>query len=249
MRAIIIDDEKLSLATLSKMLDLNCPEIEVIGKHQRPAAGLEAIRNEKPDIVFLDIEMPGMNGFDLLNSLDKIDFDVIFTTAYDEFALRAFKVSAMDYLLKPIDSEDFIQAIDRLNKSIANPTMNSQIQLLLNNLKKEDHKKTIRIPTSEGFEIIEVKDIIHCNADTSYTHLYTTNSKLLVSKPIKYFEDLLKDANFFRIHNSHLVNINHVKKYTKGKGGYVTMSNNTAIDVSTRKKEEFLLVWLISLFF
>ena len=115
-----------------------------------------------------------------------------------------------------------------------------QIKMLLSNLKKEDRKKTIRIPTSDGFEIIEIQDIIHCEADTSYTHIYTTHNKYLVSKGIRFYEDLLKDVNFFRIHNSHLVNVDHVKKYTKGKGGYVTMSNNKTIDVSTRKKEDFL---------
>jgi two-component system LytT family response regulator len=146
----------------------------------------------------------------------------------------------MDYLLKPIDSDDFIGAIKRLKKRISASDTKAQIKMLLNNLKKEDHKKTIRIPNLDGFEIVEISDIIHCQAETSYTHIFTEHQKFMVSKGIKFYEDLLKDANFFRIHNSHLVNINHVKKYTKGKGGYVTMSNNSTIEVSTRKKEEFL---------
>lgn len=240
IRAIIVDDEQHCTDRVLKLVSSFDSNIEVIATCNTVDDAVTKTNTLNPDLVFLDIEIHDKTGFDYLEQLGDYDFNLIFTTAFNNFAIKAFKYSAMDYLLKPIDRDDFINAINRLNKQVASKDTEVQIKMLLSNLKKEDQKKTIRIPTSDGFEIIEISNIIHCEADTSYTHIYTKDNKYLVSKGIRFYEDLLKDVNFFRIHNSHLVNVDHVKKYTKGKGGYVTMSNNTTIDVSTRKKDDFL---------
>ncbi|WP_040253571.1 LytR/AlgR family response regulator transcription factor [Psychroserpens mesophilus] len=240
IKTLIIDDEQHCIDRVKKLINNHTDNLQIVGTSSTVDDALKKTIALNPDLVFLDIEIHDKTGFDYLEQLGEFDFNLIFTTAFNNYAIKAFKYSAMDYLLKPIDSDDFIGAIKRLNKRISATDTESQIKLLLNNLKKEDHKKTIRIPTLDGFEIVEIGDIIHCQAETSYTHIFTTQKKHMVSKRLKFYEDLLKDAHFFRIHNSHLVNINHVKKYTKGKGGYVTMSNNSTIDVSTRKKEEFL---------
>lgn len=240
IRTLIIDDEQHCIDRIKKLIQDYGTNLNLITTCSTVEEGIKATNAFNPDLVFLDIEIHDKTGFNYLEQLGDFNFNLIFTTAFDNYAIKAFKYSAMDYLLKPIDKDDFIGAISRLEKRINESDTELQIKMLLSNLKKDDSKKTIRIPTLDGFEIIEIKDIVHCQAETSYTHIYTDTNKYLVSKGIKFYEDLLKDANFFRIHNSHLVNIDHVKKYTKGKGGYVTMSNNTTIDVSTRKKEDFL---------
>lgn len=240
IRTLIIDDEQHCIDSIKKLIDNYGKNLDIVATCSTVEDAIKMTNSLNPDLVFLDIEIHDKTGFDFLEQLGEFDFHLIFTTAFDNYAIKAFKYSAMDYLLKPIDKDDFIGAIDRLNKRINSSDTEVQIKMLLKNLKKEDSKKTIRIPTLDGFEILEISEIIHCQAETSYTHIFTEQQKFMVSKGIKFYEDLLKDANFFRIHNSHLVNINHVKKYTKGKGGYVTMSNNSTIDVSTRKKEDFL---------
>jgi len=240
IRTLIIDDEQHCIDRIEKLINDYGKNLNIIATCSTVEDALKKTDALNPDLVFLDIEIHDKTGFDYLEQLGEFDFHLIFTTAFDNYAIKAFKYSAMDYLLKPIDNDDFIKAIERLNKRVSAADTEVQIKMLLNNLKKEDHKKTIRIPTLDGFEILEIRNIIHCQAETSYTHIFTEQQKYMVSKSIKFYEDLLKDANFFRIHNSHLVNINHIKKYTKGKGGYVTMSNNSTVDVSTRKKEEFL---------
>jgi two-component system LytT family response regulator len=240
IKTLIIDDEQHCIDSIKNLIDNYGKNLNIVATCSTVEEAIEKTNLLNPDLVFLDIEIHDQTGFDYLEQLGEFDFNLIFTTAFNNYAIKAFKYSAMDYLLKPIDSDDFIGAIKRLKKRISASDTKAQIKMLLNNLKKEDHKKTIRIPNLDGFEIVEISDIIHCQAETSYTHIFTEHQKFMVSKGIKFYEDLLKDANFFRIHNSHLVNINHVKKYTKGKGGYVTMSNNSTIEVSTRKKEEFL---------
>lgn len=240
IKTLIIDDEQHCIDSIKRLIDNYGKNLDIVAACSTIEDAIKMTNSLSPDLVFLDIEIHEKTGFDYLEQLGKYDFNLIFTTAYNNYAIKAFKYSAMDYLLKPIDKDDFIGAIERLNKRLNAADTEMQIKILLNNLKKENQKKTIRIPTSNGFEIVEIADIIHCQAETSYTHIFTKNDKFLVSKGIRFYEDLLKDANFFRIHNSHLVNVNHVKKYTKGKGGYVTMSDNSNINVSTRKKEDFL---------
>lgn len=240
IRAIIVDDEQHCTDRVLKLVSSFDSNIEIIATCNTVDDAVKQTNALNPDLVFLDIEIHDKTGFDYLEQLGDYNFNLIFTTAFNNFAIKAFKYSAMDYLLKPIDRDDFVKAIERLNKQLSSKDTEVQIKMLLSNLKKENHKKTIRIPSNNGFDIIEISEIIYCEADTSWTHIYTKDKKYTVSNGIGYYDDLLKDVNFFRIHNSYLVNVDHVKKYTKGKGGYVTMSNNTAIDVSTRKKEDFL---------
>jgi two-component system LytT family response regulator len=179
-------------------------------------------------------------GFDLLTRLKDINFEVIFTTAYTEYAIKAFKFSAIDYLLKPIDIEDLKKAVGKVEKRVNN-NMNSRLKELVQNLKfgsAESYK--LALPTLEGLVFIKINDIIYCEASSNYTQIYTSEGKYLVSKTLKEYDELLSDHNFFRIHNSYLININSIKKYVKGDGGYVVLNDNTSLDVSKRKKEAFL---------
>lgn len=240
IKALIVDDEQHCIDRVVKLLSDFDSKIEIVGTCNTVKDALDTAKKLQPDLVFLDIEIHNETGFDFLEQLGIYDFNVIFTTAFDNYAIKAFKYSASDYLLKPIDKDDFIDAIHRLHHRLHQNDAEVQIKTLLSNLNKEDKKKTLRIPTSNGFKILEIENIIHCEADTSYTHIHTKTEKVLVSKPIKFYEELLKDANFFRVHNSHLVNVDHVVKYTKGKGGYVTMSNNDSISVSSRRRDDFL---------
>jgi len=240
IKTLIVDDEQHCIDSIKKLILSHAKNLEIVATCSTVTDALEKTNALQPDLVFLDIEIHNQTGFDYLESLSGYNFNVIFTTAFNDYAIKAFKYSAMDYLLKPIDKHDFIDAMHRLEKRMHPLNNTQQIKILLENLQKEDKKKTIQIPTSMGFEVLQIENIIHCKADTSYTHIHTKTNKILVSKPIKHFEALLADANFFRVHNSHLINIAHVTKYTKGKGGYVTMSNNDSIDVSTRRKEAFL---------
>lgn len=244
IRTLIVDDEEHCRDRIVKLITDYGQNLEIIATCSTVDEALIKTKTLRPDLVFLDIEIHDKTGFEYLEQLERYNFNLIFTTAFDNYAIKAFKYSAMDYLLKPIDSDDFINAMARLNKKSNSIDSDLRINALIKNLKSDEKKKTITIPTSNGFEILEIIEIIHCKADTSYTYIQTTTDKILVSKPIKFYEDLLKDLNFFRIHNSHLVNIEHIKKYTKGKGGYVTMSNNDHIDVSTRRKEGFLKLFM-----
>ncbi len=178
-------------------------------------------------------------------NISGINFEIIFTTAYESYALKAIKFSALDYILKPIDADDFKKTVKRLKEKLIQTNLSERLKVLFHNLNSNDSSKKITIPTSEGLTFLDITDIIYCEADASYTHIFTTNqTKITVSKPLKHFEKLLFDNHFFRIHNSHLINLKHIKNYTKGKGGYVTMNNNTAIDVSTRQKNEFLKLFI-----
>jgi two-component system LytT family response regulator len=243
IRTLIVDDEQHCINRLHKLISDYNNKLDIIATSSTVKDALIQAQALKPDLVFLDIEINDKTGFDFLEQIGTYNFKVIFTTAFNNYAIKAFKYSALDYLLKPIDKDDFKNSIERLEKNINASENGLQIKMLLDNLQKENKKRSIRIPTSNGFEILEIIDIIHCEADTSYTYVHTKDDSILVSKPLKYFEELLNDANFFRIHNSSLINIDHVKKYTKGKGGYVTMSNNASLNVSTRRKEAFLNIF------
>jgi two-component system LytT family response regulator len=241
MRAIIVDDEKLSVKTLSKMLGSHCPDVQLIGAFNKPVEALAAIKAGRPEVLFLDIEMPGMNGFDLLETLDEINFDVIFTTAYDEYALKAFKVSAMDYLLKPIDEEDRVVAVNKLKQRQEHRISQQHMELLLTNLNSENNFPKLAIPSLEGLEFVNVEDILHCEADRNYTTIHTTQGDQFVfSKTLKEIEKLLPVQDFFRTHQSHLVNLRHVKKYIRGSGGELVLNNGAHIRVAKAKKEALM---------
>ena len=241
IKAIIVDDEQHCINALLKLVEPLSDAIKITDTFNSVDAALQVVHEISPDLVFLDVQINDKTGFDFLKELETIPFEVIFTTAHEKYAVQAFKFSAVDYLLKPIDEDDFTQAISKLNLKIEAKDFSKKVKSLLSNVTKNDGQKRITIPTSEGLEFLDVADIIRCESDVNYTTIYTNDKRsLVVSKTLKWFETLLQNAGFFRIHNSHLINLSYIKKYTKGKGGYVTLSDDSNIEVSTRKKEGFI---------
>lgn len=240
MKAILVDDEKNALEMLEWMLQKNCPEVEIIAMCDSPLDGLEKIKALKPDVIFLDIEMPQLNGFDLLERLGKHESDVIFTTAYNQFAIKAFKVCALDYLLKPIDPEDLKAAVQKVQHKSSKMSP-EQLDLLLSYMKPEKPKsRRIALTATDHLIFVETEKIIYCESDSNYTIFFLTDGqKVIVSKTLKDVEEILEGSDFFRIHASYLINMKHVSKFTRGDGGYVVMSNNQHITVSRKKKDEF----------
>lgn len=240
LKALIVDDELKARENLQILLHDFVEGVEVVSLCENIAEATDAVRLHGPDVVFLDIQLQRETGFDLLTKLKEINFEVIFTTAYTEYAIKAFKFSAIDYLLKPIDIEELKKAVARVEKRVSN-NMTGRLTQLVQNLKQgssENYK--IALPTLDGLVFVKISDILYCEASSNYTQIFTTEEKYLVSKTLKEYDDLLSDHNFFRIHNSYLININSIKKYVKGEGGYVVLNNDTSLDVSKRKKEAFL---------
>ncbi len=239
LTAIIIDDEaKGRMALKQKLLDY-CEEIQWAGEAENGIEGIKLIEKIHPDIVFLDIEMPRMDGFEMLHRLPEKNFHIIFTTAYDQYAIKAIKYAAFDYLLKPIDIEELKIAVSKIH---SRPQIHTgkKLELLDQNLLKNNFNK-IAISTLEGLLFFNISDIIHLEANSNYTTIYFTNRpKLLASRTLKDFEELLPTDIFFRTHHSHLINLNYIKRYIKGDGGQIELQNGNYVDVSRRKKEEFL---------
>jgi two-component system LytT family response regulator len=241
MKSIIVDDEMKSRESLRILIQDFCEDVEVVALCQNVAEGIEAIDQHSPDIVFLDIQMQRETGFDLLTKIKEIKFEVVFTTAYSEYAIKAFKFSAIDYLLKPIDIEDLKKAIQKVEKKL-NGDISGRLQQLIQNLKQttpENYK--LAIPTAEGLSFVKVNDIVYCEASSNYTEIFMADGrKHLVSRTLKEYEEMLESYDFFRIHHSYLINLNAIKKYVRGEGGYVIMNNDKSLDVSKRKKDSFL---------
>jgi two-component system LytT family response regulator len=240
--AVIIDDEPKNVKLMRSILTEFCPEVHVLGDAINSNDGKELIRQKKPELVFLDIEMPYGNGFDLLNALMPVDFEVIFVTAFDKYMLQALKYSALDYLLKPVNIDELKTSIQNAKVRIRRNSINQQLNVLLENFKKhEPGLKKIAIPNAEGFDCALVDDIIRCEAQGAYTWIHLNDSKkILVCRPLKDYESLLPEDIFFRIHNSHLVNLNYIKRYNRGRGGFIELDDGTIIEVATRRKDEFL---------
>ena len=243
--ALIVDDEKRHHETLGKMLSNFCPEIEVIGNASNVQEAIDLIQKKQPDLLFLDIEMPGGNGFTLFDNFEEPPFEVIFTTAHDLYAINAIKYAALDYLMKPVNIKELQEAVARAAKVLSkkdNSVGREKINVLKSNLKLEDKRFTkIALPSSDGIDFIEAESIIRAEAERSYSNFYLENGKkILVSKPLKEYEALLEQCNFFRVHKSHMINLAHLEKYVKGKGGYVIMKDGSHVDVSVRKKDDLL---------
>lgn len=241
-KAIIIDDEQHCIDTLSWQLEKYCPEIELQQSFSASLKGLEYLNSNSVDVVFLDIEMPELNGFDLLKAVNQVNFQVIFTTAYDEFALKAFKASAVDYLLKPIDKSDLQAAVQKLNKAGDSSAYLQQIETLFTNLNNQQQGNgKIALPTLEGLHFVNSSEILYCTSDSNYTNIFLQDGqKLLVSKTLKEIEAMLGGFGFLRIHHSHMINLNKISKYLKGDGGYVVMDDGKSLSVSRARKEAFL---------
>jgi len=242
IKTLLVDDENGSREALAMLLEKHCPIIEIVAKADSMITALTAIQKYEPELVFLDIEMPNGGGFDLLEKIKDIDFDVVFITAYDHYAIKAIKFSAVDYLLKPVDAEDLIQAVKRVEeKRLNKKTLVDKYQVLLSNVKPETKLKKVAIPDGDGLVFISLTDIIRCDSDGNYTYFILNNGKkIMSSRTLGEYEEMFEGENFFRVHRSHLVNLDHVKKYIKGEGGYVVLSDNSQVEGSRRKKIEFL---------
>ena len=237
-------------STSKKLVQLNCPEVTVVNTLNSIETGIKSIKEDKPDLVFLDIQMPNASGFDLLNQIDKIDFEIIFVTAHDSFAIRAFKYAAVDYLLKPIKVTELIDAVYRAGERIKSNQSQDHVKFMLEKVspaKKIFVNNKILLPTLGGYNIIEVSEITYCKSESNYTRFHFTDGKnLVVSKTLKEFESILIENNFFRIHRSYIINLNCIAKYNKGKGGEVVMKDGAILEVSREKKEEFLKLFSIT---
>ncbi|MBS1668530.1 MAG: response regulator transcription factor [Bacteroidetes bacterium] len=242
IRTVIIDDEYRNISILKAVVSKFCPELQVIADARDAREGFEIISLHKPDLLFLDIEMPYGNAFDLLDKLMPIDFEVIFVTAFNEYALKAFRYSAIDYLLKPVSIVELKKSVERAVKRINDREANDNLKNLMHNFRAQtDIGKKIAIPNKEGMVFIPVADIIRCEASGSYTNLFLKGvGKVVSSKSIKEYEDLLPTALFFRVHHSHIINMGEIKKYHRGRGGEVEMTDGVKIDVAVRRKDEFL---------
>lgn len=242
LKALLIDDEAHCVERIKKLLIPYENTLQLLGVFTTVSEGITAIETLEPDVVFLDIQIHDQTGFELLDQLKNINFEVIFTTAHNNYAINAFKYSALDYLLKPITKADFDAALEKLQQKNSLEETANKLTVLFHNLTAQtDGLKKMAIPTLEGFVFAEISEIIRCESDGNYTHIILKNSeKITASKTLKYFEDVLPTRNFFRIHKSHLINLNYVEKYLKGKGGYVHMNDGKDIEVAVRRKESFL---------
>jgi len=240
--AVIIDDEKKCISLLKHLIENHCSDITIVAEAENAAQGLQAIQQHNPNLVFLDIEMPDKTGFELLSSLPTINFDIIFTTAYNHYAIKAIRFSALDYLLKPVDLDELKSALARLTKKHAPKEYKENVEMLVSNIRSQQPAfSRITLSTQDGLVILHVDEIIYCEASGTYTFFYLKNKeKIIVSKTLKEYEELLHNHHFLRVHNSFLINLNEVKKYIKGDGGSVIMSNGDEVYVSKRRKEEFL---------
>lgn len=241
IKCVIVDDENNCLEMLEWLLKTYAPSVSIAAMCNSAEKGIAAIREHRPDVVFLDIEMPRMNGFDMLEKFGKLDFDVVFTTAYDQFAIKAFKYSALHYLLKPVDPEDLAETVRRIEGKRSIPSR-EQIDLLFQSVQ---HRKAtpprIALTTGDGMIFVATQDILYCEAESNYTSVVLSNGrKVVVSRVLKDIDEALSGPDFFRIHNSFLINLNRIRRFVRGEGGYVVMDNDVAITISRSRRQEFM---------
>ncbi|REG92845.1 LytR/AlgR family response regulator transcription factor [Algoriphagus antarcticus] len=243
IQAIVIDDEEKGRESLVYSIEKYCPEVEIIAVCRGPEEGIQMIESLKPSLVFLDIQMPVLSGFDVLSRLSPIDFEVIFVTSYDKYAIKAIRFSALDYLLKPIDVDELIQAVRRAKENSSNREESGhRYESVLHNINRTQGKiERLAIPTLDGIDFFQVEEIIYLQASGSYTSIFLSGKRnQLVSKNLKDFEVMLINQGFCRVHNSYLINMKHVLKYIKGEGGYVILTDDHHVDISRRRKDIFL---------
>lgn len=241
LKAIILEDEEDSRKLLSGFLKDYCPQIHLVADTDRVSSALDAISTFQPDLVFMDIQLSGETCFDLLDRLDERNFEIIFTTAYDSYMLKAIKLSAIDYLLKPINVPELKAAIEKAEKKRNQLGFNKSLEVLINNFRNnmQDHK--IAITSNDGYVFVKISNILYLKSEGAYTYFFLKpNEKIVTSKNIKEYEDLLADHNFFRIHKSYIINMAEVTRYVRGEGGSVVMSDKATFDVSRRRKDDFL---------
>lgn len=237
LKAIIIEDEAIGRDILRNYITKYCPNVQLLGEADNIKYGQKLIEEHELDLVFLDVEMPYGNGFDLLEKIENQTFETIFVTAYDHYAIEALNNQATYYLLKPISIDELIKAVNLVEEI---KTKEQTLENTVLTTKSITNLNKITIPQQDGFEVVSVKDILFCKADDNYTEIYFENTKKVVSKTLKHFDDLLKESGFARVHKSYLVNVNEIVKYKKGKGGSVLLSNGKEIMVSASKKANLL---------
>lgn len=242
IRTIIIDDEQHSIdALLWEIEGLPQPQLDVLTTCTSAAAGLEAIRQHQPDLVFLDIAMPHINGIEMLRQCQRVNFDVVFTTAYDQYALEAFKLNALDYLLKPVERSALSEALDRHQSRREGSAIAEKLEQLFHHFRLKDPAfQKIALPTLEGLEFVRVQEIVRCESDSNYTSIFLNNGQRhFIARTLKEVEDMIASPHFFRVHKSHLVNMNFVQRYIRGKDGYLILEDGVSVPVSRNKKEGF----------
>jgi two-component system LytT family response regulator len=239
LKAIIIDDEPDCVQLMTLQLKAHCPQVRVVLQTTQPEEGLEAIRDMEPDLVFLDVEMPRMNGFSLLEKLEEISFSLIFVTAYNEFALKAFRFSALDYLLKPVNTAHLCEAVRKAEKR--HRVDGRQLDMLRHQLKEGQLPSKIAVPSGSGVVFVELKELVYCEADSNYTRLFLVNGKnYLLSKTLREVQGVLEERNFLRVHRQYLVNLEHIKMYHKGDGSYLVMTGDVSLPVAKNQKDRLV---------
>jgi len=242
LKAIIVEDEEASRETLANYVTKYCPDVELMAQADSVKTGIEAIKTYNPDIVFLDVEMPYGNGFDLLDKIDEINFATVFVTAFSNYAIKALNISASYYILKPVDIDELIMAVEKIKEEKKNNNHSFYSKILAENLQntnKQEHK--IVLPLMDGFEVIRVKDVIRIKANDNFSDFHLTDgSRKVICRTLKHYEELLSDFEFLRVHKSHLVNLQYIKRYIKGKGGQLIMTDNSEVEVSQNKKKQLL---------
>lgn len=239
IKAIIVDDELTAIKSLQWEIENFCDNIEVTDSFTNPKEAISAINYIKPDCVFLDIEMPEMDGFQLLEKLDFRAFDLIITTAYDSYALKAFKESAIDYLLKPVDTDDLVKAVTKIQVNKSENSLGKELYTIIERIKPQNNFNKITLALSGKTMYVEPHEILYCKSDGNYTEVFfTNNEKELISKKIKDIELMINNSLFFRIHNSYLVNINHIREFVKSDGQYIILDDSTNLPVSRSKRKE-----------
>ena len=241
IKAIIIDDENHNRENLLQMINSHCPEIKIVAICGSAIEGREKIINFNPDLILLDIEMPGENGFSMLENLPQINFEVIFVTAYDHYGIKAIKFSALDYLLKPVDTADLISAVEKAKEKILKKQENLRLKNLLENANRSNANKMLALSMSDKVEFIEIASIVRCESDSNYTVFYLKNGeKLLISKTLKEYDELLSPYGFLRVHQSHLINLKEIKSFIKTDGGYIKMKDGSSVSISRQRREVVL---------
>lgn len=242
IRVVIIDDEESAINNVKQILNLSQMSVEVVGTAGSVLAGQKLVQETKPDLLLLDIELEDGTGFDLLDKLSYIDFKLIFITASEEHALKAFRYSALNYIVKPINPEDLVNTIKNIGFSSRIENLEQQVNVLMQNLQEANKKpQTIVLKTTETIHIVKISDIIRCEADNNYTNFYlTSGERIMVSNTLREYDKLLSENNFIRVHNSHLVNISEIRKFEKHISGCLIMSDNSSVPVSIRKKESVM---------
>jgi two-component system LytT family response regulator len=242
LKAIIVEDEELSRETLRNYLVKYCPDIQLVAEAVNIIEGKQAIEKHKPEVVFLDVEMPYGNAFDLLEQLDEINFETIFVTAFSNYAIQALNLSAAYYLLKPVDIEELVKAVERIKETVHNNKELVHTRILMENVKIENKQlQKIVLPLIDGFEVIRVNEVIRCEANDNFTVFHLTNGKkMMICRTLKHYEEILTNYDFIRAHKSHLINFQYIRQYKKGKGGYVIMNDGAEVEISPNRKQELM---------